>query len=168
MRALALLLLALPLPLAACDGSGGGTTVSIDAKLDGDGNSTVSLANGTLAVKAEGFEGAIRMPKIKIGAADFDVNGLKLYPDSVIHDLHVDAEDRSEGRDKGRVSVQFESPAALATVQQWFRDRLAKQHFKINEKGNGFVGTTADGDPFALTLDADGNARTKGRIEVGS
>ena len=164
----ALVLLALPLPLAACDGSGGGTTVSIDTGSDGDGNSTVSLANGTLAVKAEGFEGSIKMPRIDIGAADFDVNGLKLDPDSVIRDLHVDAEEHASGHDGGKVSVQFESPAALATVRQWFRDRLARQRFKFNDKGNGFVGTTADGDAFALTLDADGNAETKGRIEVGS
>jgi hypothetical protein len=166
LRALPLLLLALP--LAAC-GGGEGTSISINASGGEDGNSSIATdANGQVAINVPGFSGAIKLPKIQINAENFDINGLKLYPKSRISDLKVDAEDKAGDRDQGKVRVAFESPAALATVQGWFRDNLAKQGFKVQPQGNGFAGTTDEGESFALTLDPDGADKIKGRIEVGN
>lgn len=163
----ALLLLA-ALPLAACDG-GPGTSIKINAKGDGEGNAAfASDANGQMAIKVPGFEGSLKLPPIKIDAEDFEVNGLHLYPGSTIRDLQVDAQERTGGRDTGKVVVAFDSPAALPTVQAWFRDNLAKQGFKVEAQGSGFAGTTDEGDPFRLDLQPDGDARAKGRMEVGS
>ncbi|WP_029937149.1 hypothetical protein [Sphingomonas sp. UNC305MFCol5.2] len=164
----ALLLLTL-LPLAACGGPGAGTSFSINATSDEDGNATIATdSNGQMAIKAPGFEGAIKLPKFRVNAENFDFNGVKLYPDSQVSALNVDAEDGKAGGDKGKVRVAFESPAALAKVQGWFRDKMAARGFKIEADGDGLKGTTDDGDPFRLVLSADGDQKTKGKLEVGS
>ena len=165
MSRLVLLSLALSFALAACDGPG--TSISINAK-DGESNSSVSTdANGQVEIKAPGFSGSIRLPKIHIDAEDFEVNGVKLYPGSTIDDFRADAEDKGGNDDKGKVSIRFRSPAAPTTVRDWFRDNMTKQSFKVETRGNGLTGTTEDGQPFTLQLDADGGSKSKGRMEVG-
>jgi hypothetical protein len=165
MSRLACLPLALSFALAACDGSG--TSISINAK-DDEGNTSVSTdANGQVEIKAPGFAGSIRLPKIHINAEDFEVNGVKLYPGSTIDDFRADAEDKSGNDDKGTVTIKFRSPAAPATVRDWFRDNMTKQGFKVETRGDGLAGTTEDGQPFTVQLAADGDGKSKGRMEVG-
>ena len=162
------LALLLPLlPLAAC-GSGTGTSISINATSDADGNASISTdANGQVAIKTPGFDGAIRLPQFHINSEDFDVNGVKLYPNSTIDALNVDAEEKA-GKDKGRVHIAFRSPAPAATVQGWFRDKMVARGFKVETDGTGLKGTTDEGDPFRLQLSADGDQKARGRLEVGS
>ena len=158
-----LALLFVPFALAACDGAG--TNISLSGN-SGEGNVSIKTgADGQLAIEAPGVSIASKLPKINLTAEDFDVNGLKLYPKSEIRELNAVGDNTGE-KDKGQVTVAFESPAALATVQAWFRDNLAKQGFKVEPRGNGFAGTTDEGEAFSLDLTADGDARTKGRMEV--
>lgn len=165
MSRLVLLPLALAFALAACGGSG--TSISINAK-DDEGNASISTdANGQVKIKAPGFAGSIRLPKIHINAEDFEVNGVKLYPGSTIDDFRADAEDKAGNDDKGKVTIRFRSPAAPTTVRDWFRDNMTKQGFKVETRGNGLEGTTEDGQPFSVRLDADGDGKSKGRMEVG-
>jgi hypothetical protein len=164
----AFLLLTL-LPLAACDGSGKGTSISIHARSDDGGNSLIATdANGQMAIKAPGFEGAIKLPQIHVDAENFDVEGVKLYPNSTVNELNVDAEDRAGDHDKGKVRIAFESPAATATVQGWFRDKMTARGFKLEADGKGLRGTTNEGEPFRLELSANGDQKTRGKLEVGS
>lgn len=163
----ALLLLAL-LPLAACGGPGTGTSFSINATSDEDGNATITTdSNGQMAIKAPGFEGAIKLPKFQVNAENFDFNGVKLYPNSQVSALNVDADDSKTGKDKGKVRIAFESPAALATVQDWFRDKMSARGFKVAADSDGLKGTTDEGDPFKLVLSADGARKTSGKLEIG-
>lgn len=164
MSRLILLPLALTFSLAACDGSG--TSISINTK-DDDGNSSVSTdANGQVKIKAPGFSGSIKLPKIQINAEDFEMNGVKLYPGSTIDDFRADAEDKA-GQDKGKVSIAFRSPATPDAVRDWFRDNMTKQGFKVETHGNALAGTTDDGQPFSVQLSPDGGNKSKGRMEVG-
>ncbi|WP_404335277.1 hypothetical protein AB2M62_15725 [Sphingomonas sp. MMS12-HWE2-04] len=159
-----LLLLIAALPLAAC-GSGTGTSIAINAQSD-DGNATVSTdGNGQVTIKAPGFEGALKLPPIDISAEDFEINGLRLYPKSKIRSFQADS--KGKGTQDDKAVVTFESPAPLAKVQGWFRENLAKHHFKASADGNGFKGTTEDGEPFVLTLDAAGPDKVSGRMVVG-
>ena len=152
-----------PLALAACDGNG--TNISLSGN-SGEGNVSIKTgADGQLAIQAPGVSIASTLPKINLTAEDFDIDGLKLYPKSAIRELNAVGD--NSGKDKkGQVTVGFDSPAALATVQAWFRDNLAKEGFKVEPRGNGFAGTTKDGEAFTLDLTADGDAKTKGRMEV--
>lgn len=163
---LALLFPLTALAVAACDGTG--TSVTIDAKSDG-GNSTLATdGNGQMAIKVPGFEGALKIPKMEIDAEDFEMNGVTLYPGSKITNLHVNAEEHAGRRDKGEVTVDFTSRAAPATVQQWFREKMTAKGFKAETDGAGLKGTTDEGDPFTLRLEADGAENAKGQLRLGS
>jgi hypothetical protein len=164
----AFLLLTL-LPLGAC-GSGEGTSIKINAKSDEHGSSTTvsTDGNGQAAIKVPGFEGSIKLPQIHVNAENFDLNGVKLYPNSTVNELNVDAEDKADGKDTGHVHIAFESPAALGTVQGWFRDKMTARGFKVEAAGNGLKGTTDDGDPFRLSLAASGDQKSKGTLDVGN
>lgn len=157
-------LLLAPLALAACDGAG--TSISLSGN-GSDGNVSIKTgADGQLAIEAPGVSIASKLPKISLTAENFDVDGLKLYPDSAIRELNAVGDDKAGAKDQGEVTLAFDSPAALATVQAWFRDNLARQGFKVEPRGNGFAGTTKDGGAFSLDLTADGDAKTKGRMQV--
>jgi len=160
MNRLALLLARLA--LAACDGAG--TSISLSGN-GSEGNVSIKTgADGQVSIQAPGVSIASKLPRINLTAEDFDINGLKLYPNSAIRELNAIGDD--SGKDDSRVTVAFDSPAALATVQAWFRDNLAKHGFKAQALGNGFTGISKDGEPFSLELSAEGADKTRGRMEV--
>lgn len=168
MRYAPLLLLVATLPLAACDGGdGNGTQISIRTE-GGDGNVTASAdENGSMAIKLPGFEGKIKLPPLQIKAEDFEVNGVKLYPQSRIVTMDVNArDDGKDNKDQGTVRLAFESPARLETVRHWFQDQMAKHSFHVQQSGTGLSGTTDEGDPFTLTLTPGEGERTKGTLRV--
>lgn len=158
------LILLAPLTLAAC-GTDGNSSIAIDGE---DGNvSIVAGADGDTVIEAPGISGSIKLPKIDIDEADFQVNGIKLYPGSTIRNFHLDASE-SRGADKGRMTVAFEAPAALGKVQAWFRDNMEKRRFKVAPAGNGFAGTTDEGAPVTVELEADGADKSKGQMTIGT
>ncbi|WP_066798773.1 hypothetical protein [Sphingomonas soli] len=154
-----------PLALAACNG---GTSISLTGNSDsGEGNVSIKTGpDGGVSIEAPGVSINTRLPKINLTSEDFDVNGLKLYPNSSIRELNAVGNDKIGEKKNSHVTVAFDAPAPLATVQAWFRDNLAKQGFKVEPQGNGFSGTTKDGDPFTLELTADGEDKAKGKIQV--
>jgi hypothetical protein len=159
-------ILLLALPLAAC--GGGGTNFSINLQ-DEDGNVAInSDESGRVAVDLPGIEGSLKLPKVDISAADFDVNGVKLYPGSKISNFNLNATDKHAGKDDAHVALDFESPASLEKVQAWFRDKMTERNFKVTPKGNGFEGTTDEGDPIAIELSAAGNEQVRGKLSLGS
>ncbi|MEI9853147.1 MAG: hypothetical protein WDN24_22500 [Sphingomonas sp.] len=163
----AILLLALPLALAlaACGGVGGNTSISIS---DEEGNVTItSDASGRTAIKGPGIDISAKLPRIQIESADFDVGGVKLYPGSTVRDFNLNAAERIGEKDNAKLSVVFDSPASLDKVQAWFRDNMAQRGFKVAPRGTGFSGTTNDGDPIEVELQADGADKAKGRMTVG-
>lgn len=154
---------ALPLLLAAC-GPGGNTNISIH---DADGDVNISTDdNGHASIKLPGLDASIKLPKMDITGSNFDVNGVKLYPGSTVKDVNVDATS-GDGKD-GRVALKFEAPASLDKVQTWFRDAMAQHHFKVSPQGSGFAGTTDDGQPITLELEADGPDKARGTMTVGA
>ncbi len=153
--------LLLPIALAACHGN---ANINFDGN-DTDGNSVISTdANGRIQIKAPGIQGSITLPKMPLDAKNFDIDGVTLYPGSTLKNLKVN--DGNSDRD-GQVIVEFESPAAPTVVRDWFRDNMTKQGFKVTTKDDNLIGTTDDGQPFALQLRPGGDARTKGLMQVG-
>lgn len=157
--------LALPLTLAACN-AGGGANISIH---DSDGDVNISTDDtGHASIKIPGIDASIKLPKMDISGENFDVNGVKLYPGTKVKDVNVDASSKDGEKENGRVAIKFESPASLDKVQAWFRDAMAKHHFKVSPQGSGFAGTTDDGQPITVELQADGADKVKGALTVGA
>lgn len=165
-------LAAAALALAACDGHDGNSTSISFSSNDSDGNSVTGGIDkdGNLKVDSTGFKADIKLPSIKLDAGDFEMNGVHLYPGSAITSMNIDAHDKKgeEGKNDGKVSVAFTSPATAATVRDWLKERLDKAGFVLSTAGNGLTGKTDDGQPFVLKLDEDGAGKSKGSIEMGS
>ncbi|MES2057391.1 MAG: hypothetical protein V4564_15765 [Pseudomonadota bacterium] len=158
--------LILALPLAACDSGGDGTTISINAS-GTDGNMVAGVdKDGQVSVNVPGFSGKLKLPKMKLDAGDFDLNGVKLYPGSTISAMNVDAKDGGKGgTDSGRVRISFDSPGTPKAVQDWFLQRLNKDAgFKVKVDGTGLTGTTEKDKPFKLELAPVGADHAKGTI----
>lgn len=154
----------LPLALAACGGPGGNITIN-----DKDGNvSITSDGEGRTTIKAPGVDISAKLPRIELDAADFDINGLKLYPGSRIRDFKVNAADRDASGGNDHVALSFDAPAPLATIQAWYRDAMTKQGFTVSPHGTGLAGTTDEGQPVTLELQADGAGKSKGTLTLGS
>ncbi|WP_423606921.1 hypothetical protein [Sphingomonas sp. MS122] len=159
--------LALPLAaaLAACGGGeGGGEGASISVK-SGEGDASIKTdKDGRVSVKAPGFEGSLKLPKFDIGAENFEIDGLKLYPGSTIANLNVDA-----NRDKGgedTVRVQFDAPAAADQVRSWFREQMQAAGFTVTANGSELSGKTGEGSDFTLKLDPSGDSKSRGTLTV--
>ena len=150
------------LALAACGQSADkGTTITLDGK---DGAVRGSADGGTGAVKLDlpGFKGEFKLPRIKLNADDFDLNGVHLYPGSTVETVDVRGAD-----DKGHVRIGFASPASPVTVRDWFAGRLGKAGFTLRNEGIALVGTDDENKPFRMDLAADGTNRAKGVIVLG-
>lgn len=156
------------LALAACGGSGEGSSVSINASST-DGNMIAGMdGNGQLAINLPGgFAGNIKLPKLKLDADDFDMNGVHLFPGSTISGMNIDASEQA-GKDSGLVRISFQSPAAPATVRDWFLDKLSREAgFTISASDNSLIGTTDEKQPFRLELTPDGADKSRGTIAIG-
>ncbi len=153
-------------PLSACGDGKEGTTIAIKAT-DTDGNFVAGVdgKTGRIAIDAPGFKGSIALPKIKLDASNFDMNGVHLYPGSTIGSMNVDANKGDDGQD-GTVRVSFDSPADPATVRDWFRDKLNHAGFSVTADGNGLTGTTDEKKPFKLDLAPAGAGHAQGTITI--
>ncbi len=157
-----LLLAALLVPIAACNQSEKGTSVTIN----GDNGTMIGGVDGNsgeVKIDVPGFKASVTMPKIKIDAGDFDLNGVKLYPGSSIEGINV----QGDTDQKGGVRVHFTSPATPDTVRGWFAERLGKVGYTIRTDGANLVGTTDENKPFRLDLTPDGSDKAKGTILIG-
>ena len=153
------------LPLAACDGAQQGTSIAINATGE-DGNMIAGVdgKTGQVSFNAPGVSGKIKLPKIQLDAGNFDMNGVHLYPGSTISSMNIDAHDKPGKDDDGTVRVSFESPAAPATVRDWFSRKLSDAGYKIRIDGNGLAGTSDEGKPFRLDLTPAGADHSSGTI----
>lgn len=66
--------------------------------------------------------------------------------------------------DRRRRVIPFLVWGFLARLRTSYVCRFTKQRFKVSDKGNGFSGTTADGDPLALELAAHGDTKITGKL----
>ena len=152
----------LSLSLAACGSHDRGTSIAINA--DG-GNTLAAVDGGSGEVKLDlpGLEGKFKLPKVKLDAANFDLNGVHLYPGSTIDNVDI----ANVGKD-GDVKIAFTSPTTPGLVRDWFQQRLSKAGFTLHPDGAGLAGTTEEDKPFRLDLAEAGGGRAKGTITLGS
>ena len=148
------------LALSACDRSNEGASVSINA----DGGNVLGAINGEtgeMKIDVPGFQGTVKLPKIKIDTGNFDLNGVRLYPGSSIKTLNIVGNDKAGG-----LRVAFASPATPIVVRDWFAQRLGKVGYQVHPEGANLIGTTGENKPFRLELAPDGNDKATGTIVI--
>jgi predicted small secreted protein len=159
-----LLILAPALLLAGCgsnDGTADGTQISFNGA---GGNAVAGIGkDGRVAIDVPGFKANIDLPKIKLDAGDFDINGVSLPTGSTISSMNI----TGNNNDDGGVRVAFASPVSAQAVRTWFDGKLAAKGVKLTTKGNGLTGTTDDGKAFTLTTTDKGTGASESVLTVG-
>jgi hypothetical protein len=148
------------LALSACDRSNEGASVSINA----DGGNVLGAIDGEtgeMKIDVPGFQGSVKLPKIKIDTGNFDLNGVRLYPGSSIKTLNIVGDDKAGG-----LRVTFASPATPTIVRDWFAQRLGKVGYQVHPEGANLIGTTDENKPFRLELAPDGKDNATGTIVI--
>jgi hypothetical protein len=159
------------LALAACgstnDDGKPGTDISIDAATDSGKPVKASSdgKTGEIAIDVPGFKANIAMPKIKLDADNFDMNGVKLFPGSKVTSMNLSQ--LSEDKDKGSVRISFDAPATPEIVKAWFLEKLANEdEFSVSQTVNGIRGTVKGGEPFVLDLKPGESGHTIGTLAI--
>ena len=85
--------------LAACGDGKDGTTIAINTS-GGGGNVVAGVdgKTGDMSINAPGFSGRISLPRIKLDAGNFDMNGVHLYPGSTVSAMDINAHDGKAGK----------------------------------------------------------------------
>jgi len=160
------LILAPALLLVGCgsnDGTGDdqGTQISIKGG-EGNGFSANLGRDGRVAVDLPGLKANIDLPKVRLDAGDFTLNGVRLPEGSQITNMDVAGSESGGG-----VRVNFTSPVGTAAVRDWFQGRLASEGFSLKAEGNDLTGRTDDGKAFRLSTRDVGGGRSESVITVG-
>jgi hypothetical protein len=161
----------LPLLLAAAcdepaDPPGRGADISIEARDDRDQPIVVASADGAtgrVTISTPVFDADLSLPTIALGADDFALEGVKLYPGATIERVRIDASERAGAT---AVDVDFVAPASASTVRDWFARRLADKGVAINVADDAIAGKTADGDKFVMEFKDAENGTSVGAIHV--
>lgn len=117
----------------------------------------VDAASGNVAVALPGFAGNIKVPTTMVSSANFDIDGVKLYPGSKIGAMNVTASDG-----KGEVRVDFTSPANIAAVRADLVAKFGDKSIAVTGDANTLSGETAKGDRFTIALSPQGANATHG------
>ena len=148
------------LALSGCDRSNEGASVLINA----DGGNVLGAIDGEtgeMKIDIPGFQGSVKLPKIRLDTGNFDLNGVRLYPGSSIRNLNIVGDDKTGG-----LRVAFASPATPAIVRDWFAQRLGKVGYQVHPEGANLIGTTDENKPFRLELAPDGTDKATGTIVI--
>ncbi len=115
-----------------------------------------------LKIEADGFKADVNLPMAGMMSDKMEIDGVKLFPGSNITGVDIDA----KGKEDGRVTMRFETPAPRDKVVAWFGDQFTQQKFEARQTSGGFAGTSADGNWYTLDLKAAGGG-TAGEFRLG-
>jgi hypothetical protein len=148
-----LLLMALPL-LAGCN---------VHSKNPADGNENVSIRadqSGQIAFNLPIAEGRLKVPAGMMHNGDFDIDGVKLMPESSMTGFNINSHD-----DNTTVEMSFNSPASPEEVRAYFVDQFKKQGVEAALAGDAVTGKSKDGSPFVIRVSQAPNG-SAGKIEI--
>jgi hypothetical protein len=152
MKSSALLLL-LPL-LAACN---------VHAKNPANGDENVSVRaddNGHISFNLPIGQGELKVPTAMMHNGNFDIDGVKLPPDSSVNGFSLDAHDKG-----ATVDIGFTNPKSPDEVRSYFIDQFKKQGVDASLSGNSVTGKSKDGSPFTIEVSSSGGG-SQGKITV--
>ncbi|GAA4039885.1 hypothetical protein GCM10022281_20950 [Sphingomonas rosea] len=142
------------LGLSACDvdfdtdNASKSEKVAIEGKGDGQVKFDLPFAKGN-----------IKLPEGMMKDANFDIDGVKMYPDAKIDGFSIDA---GTGKD-AKVNFAFNAPATPDAVRGYFLEQFKAKGVDARATAQGLEGTSKDGDTFAMAFVPQGSG-TKGSI----
>jgi hypothetical protein len=102
-----------------------------------------------------GFEGKINIPGIQLGGKDMDIDGMKLYPGTQLHDIDV-TDDKGPGN--GRVDMRFTSPDGPDKVAAYYAGAVRDKDFRdikvVRDGGKAtLTAKKPDGDDLTIMME---------------
>ena len=173
MKPLVLVAAITALALAGCnrspkdDAEKGGATLTIKADSD-DGGTSWDASSGDEKTKMSlklpgGFDFKVDVPG-RIGkGSKFDIDGVGLYPGARVASIDVNAQG---GDSPALVTLGFTAPGDAAAVADWYQKQFEAKGVKASRTGDGFTGTSEDGDGFTLKMTAAGTGKSRGMLTI--
>lgn len=153
-----LMLLPVLVGLAACD-----VNFDTDKPIKGPEKVAVAgTADGKVKFDLPFANGTINLPEGMMKNANFDIDGVKMYPGASVTGFNFDAEDG-----KALVDMSFTAPAAPAAVRGYFLEQFKAKGVEAVAEGEGVRGTSKSGDRFTMSF-APGGSGTQGQIKIDS
>jgi hypothetical protein len=142
----------------------GGDNGTEDGTVNIDGNSET----GKFDVKLPGgIEANVKVPGGMIDKADFDIDGVGLYPGAKVGAVNVKARANKEtGQGGATVKIGFSAPADAAAVADWYQQQFEAKKVAVSRKGETLRGKTKDGEDFTLALVQTGAGAAKGELTI--
>lgn len=151
--------------LGACHGGAGGT-----GKDDRDKTVHIAMnvADGAdhVSLDIPGFDARLALPNIDLGK-HMDLDGIRLAPDTAVHDVDVSGHDRDGGsggeEGGGSVRIGFTSPRPPSALADYYRRSAGAAGYDAIAGSGGALTATKGGRHFALTAEPAGSG-SKGTI----
>lgn len=146
-----------PLALGACN---------VDVKRPDKGDEAdkkvaiAADATGSVEFNMPFASGKIKLPAEMMNEANFDIDGVKLYPGAKVSTFNVNAE-----KGNALVSIGFDAPAAPDALRTYFLEQFKAKGVSAQATPDGLSGVSKDGDKFVMTFVPQG-ATTKGTIRI--
>lgn len=152
MKSSALLML-LPL-LAGCN---------VHSKNPANGDENVSVHaddSGHISFNLPIGQGELKLPTTMMHNGNFDIDGVKLPPESSVNGFNLDAHDKG-----ATVDLSFTNPKSPDEVRSYFLDQFKKQGVEAALSGDSVAGKSKDGSPFTIEVSSAAGG-SQGKIMV--
>ncbi len=136
--------------LAAQNDNGSDLSMNIDSGGNGAGRISIDLPK-------------IGLPALKLGKADVNIDGVKLFPGARVTGVDVSGE---EGESEGGVGVRFDADATPDTVRDYYLAAFKNKGLRASADAMGISGRDHAGTPFRIDLEPQGEG-TRGVVHVG-
>ncbi len=149
---------------AATDRHGG---VKMSIKVDSDDDTAETAAAGENTKMALNLPGGLNfnvdVPGKMADRNKFDIDGVGLYPGAKVSAIDINAHG---GKTPSVVSIGFVAPGDAAAVADWYQKQFEAKAVKARRSGEGFAGTSEDGDSFTLAMTAAGIGKSRGLLTI--
>jgi hypothetical protein len=133
-------------------------TVNIDANTD-TGKFELKLPGG--------IEANVKVPGGMVDKADFDIDGVGLYPGAKVGSVNVKAlTGKGDSNGSATVKIGFSAPADAAAVADWYQQQFEAKKVAVTRSGETLSGKTEDGDDFTLAIAQAGAGASKGELTI--
>jgi hypothetical protein len=147
--------------------SAGADSAGSDAE-EGALNNDANTDTGKFELKLPGgIEANVKVPGGMVDKADFDIDGVGLYPGAKVGSVNVKAlSGKGQGNGSATVRIGFSAPADAAAVADWYQQQFEAKKVPVTRRGETLSGKTEDGDDFTLTVARDGAGASKGELTI--
>jgi hypothetical protein len=125
--------------LSACNDS---DERKVSAQNDNGGDLSMNVDGGG----NKGGKISLRLPSIKLGAPEVDIDGVKLYPGARVTGVDISGQ---EGQSEGGLNVHFDADVAPDTVRDYYLAAFKSKGMGVTQTSYGVSGRDKDGKPSA-------------------